>query len=667
MNKKLFGLSFFLWIFIISPDFVFGNSVTYHKDYTNHDVLILRSRDKNIIKPGIHFFNSGTVQAKGEGILFSANHGDLPGIFCNQPGSSLVKSGGSGRILIGAVDFKDTFGTIEAQAGTIEFNGNFSNFNGTAFIGSGKIKIACDACFQGVQSDNLILAGGTYTGDKKEALNGTVIWSGGQFAGGLCNKADLIVVPGGNTRIADGGFFYNSWIVEAAEDGLILSAADNSRARGIFYNQPGGSLIKSGGIGTTLIGDVDFRDDHGTVEAQTGTIEFSSGFANFTGTLFTGDGQVKITNDAYFKRVQSDNLILAGGTYTGYAGDALNGSILWTGGRFAGSFRNNADITWQNGQVGGFFYNYGRMMPDPAGGSVIADNGRFYNYGLLEAAGDGRILSASDKGGTRGIFYNQKDGSLIKFNGTGRTVIGDVDFRDDHGTVEAQTGTIEFSGGFANFTGTLFTGDGQVKITNDAYFKSVQSDNLELAGGTYTGFTGDSLNGSVRWTGGRFAGNFRNNADLLVSGKDMKGLASNSSFLNQGIFQGSGVIKTAGAQFHNYGILAPGDPQGKLKFKGDYHQMSAGSLEIEVVSAEGHDMLDISGTAGLSGKLDIFLKNGFTPVPGMVFDILRAKTISGKFSSVSVAPLPKGLTWKIEYLLNKNGPDGVRLIIHQDK
>ncbi len=834
MKNRLSGLTFFLWILIISPGFAFGSNVTYYKDYTNNDVLILNPKDKYIIKPGIHLYNDGTVQTDGAGILFSTNSGDSPGIFYNKTGGSLIKSGAPGTILIGDIDFKDTFGTIEVQTGTIEFDNGVSNFTGTAFIGRGCVKITSDAYFKSVQSDNLELANGTFTGYKDDAINGTVLWTGGQFAGSFYSKANLIVASSGSTRVADGGSLYNSWVVEAREDGLILSAADNSGTRGTFYNQPGSSLVKSKGSGTTRIGDVDFKDDHGTIEAQTGTIEFGSGFANFTGTLFTGDGRVKITNDAYFKNVQSDNLELANGTFTGYAGDTFNGIILWTGGQFAGSLKNNADIIWQNGQVGGYFYNYGRMTPDPAGKSIISDNGRLYNHGQLEAVEDGLILSAANIGGTRGIFFNQNDGSLVKSNGSGTTFIGDVDFKDDHGTIEAQTGTIEFGSGFANFTGTNFTGSGNIKITNDAYFKSVQSDNLELANGTYTGYAGDSLNGTIVWTGGKFAGSFKNNADLFwqngqvdgnfynygrmvpdpagksiitnggylynhgqleavedglilssidnggtrgtfynegggiltksggtgttligdvnfkdnsgtidaqtgtiefasgfasftgttfigsgkvkitndayfknilsenlelaggrytgfaggalngtilwtggqfagsfknnadlsMGGKGIKSLAPNASFFNRGIFRGHGVIKTAGAVFYNHGILAPGNHSEKLRIDGDYHQMSEGILEIEISSTDSYDTLEISGTAVLAGVLNIFLRNGFTPVPGISFDILETKTLSGKFSAVNVTPLPEGMRLKIEYLRNKDGLDSVRFIFH---
>ncbi len=57
-----------------------------------------------------------------------------------------------------------------------------------------------------------------------------------------------------------------------------------------------------------------------------------------------------------------------------------------------------------------------------------------------------------------------------------------------------------------------------------------------------------------------------------------------------------------------------------------------------------HDQLDIGGTLGLNGLLDVDLINGFNPASGNVFNILDGTT-SGTFSAFSFPALAPGLSW----------------------
>ncbi len=81
-------------------------------------------------------------------------------------------------------------------------------------------------------------------------------------------------------------------------------------------------------------------------------------------------------------------------------------------------------------------------------------------------------------------------------------------------------------------------------------------------------------------------------------------------------------------------------------------QTSAGAEGVVLgglTAGTQYSQLNISGTANLSGALDVGFANGFTPSSGNQFTVLTANTISGTFSSINSAALPGGLNWTLTY------------------
>ncbi|HTH48850.1 MAG TPA: hypothetical protein VMB21_15155, partial [Candidatus Limnocylindria bacterium] len=247
----------------------------------------------------------------------------------------------------------------------------------------------------GVQSTNLVLAGGTFTDitEGTGALFGQTLWTGGQFAGTFAHRGVLTVAPTGRTAFTDGTAFVNTGTVQGAGtilatnatfsnkgivEGVMLTAAGPGSALPVFNNGDGGGIVglyrRDPAVPTNTVGRVQFNDKEGTIDANGGVIDFAGGHAAFFATKFVGDGTVLISSDASFGGigVQSTNLVLAGGTFTDITEGtgALFGQTLWTGGQFAGTFAHR-----------------GILAVAPTGRTAFADGTKFINSGTVQGAG----------------------------------------------------------------------------------------------------------------------------------------------------------------------------------------------------------------------------------------------------------------------------------------
>jgi fibronectin-binding autotransporter adhesin len=96
--------------------------------------------------------------------------------------------------------------------------------------------------------------------------------------------------------------------------------------------------------------------------------------------------------------------------------------------------------------------------------------------------------------------------------------------------------------------------------------------------------------------------------------------------------QGEGLI--IGNVF-NSGTVAPGNSIGTLTIDGNYTQRRNGTLQIEAASVNHHDVLVVTGTAHLSGTLEV-VSLGYAPKFGDQIPFLVAGDIRGKFSDIEM-------------------------------
>ena len=106
------------------------------------------------------------------------------------------------------------------------------------------------------------------------------------------------------------------------------------------------------------------------------------------------------------------------------------------------------------------------------------------------------------------------------------------------------------------------------------------------------------------------------------------------------------------ADLTNAGTISPGSSPGTITVSGNYIQESPGTLSIELgglAAGSDHDQLVISGSADLSGILEVNLIDPFTPALNDIFTIMTYVSNTGRFDELHLEDLPTGLGWKIEY------------------
>ena len=109
------------------------------------------------------------------------------------------------------------------------------------------------------------------------------------------------------------------------------------------------------------------------------------------------------------------------------------------------------------------------------------------------------------------------------------------------------------------------------------------------------------------------------------------GSITSNTFVNRGgTVSGIGTIS---GSVTNGGNVSPGSvgAPGVLTVVGNYMQAQYAALMIQIAGASAgqSSVLDVLGTANLSGQLDPVFLNGFTPTVGETFTFLNYGAVNG--------------------------------------
>ncbi|MEI7970862.1 MAG: PEP-CTERM sorting domain-containing protein [Betaproteobacteria bacterium] len=534
--------------------------------------------DKNFA--GTNFTNAGTLTwQSGARAGFTASSVVNAGLWDLQTDAAFAYVGGSGSSFTntgtlrknggsGTAVFQPNIaflnaatGVIDVQTGAIEFASGSTTFQaGTQFIGAGLARVTNNATFVGTfTSANLELAAGNFQGSDA-ALNGKVQWTGGQFGGNWqVLPGQTLEATGANDKNFSGTNFTNAGTLNwktAARAGLTASSVVNTGlwdlqtdAAFAYIGGSGsgftntGTLRKTGGSGTSVFEpNIAFVNAAtGVIDVQTGAIEFASGSTTFqAGTQFIGAGLARVTNNATFVGTfTSANLELAAGNFQG-SDAALNGKVQWTGGQFGGNWQvlpgQTLEATGASDKnfAGTNFANTGTLnwKTDARAGFTASS---ITNAGLWDLQTDAAFAYI---GGSGSGFTNA--GTLRKSGGSGTSVFqSNVAFLNTgSGVIDVQSGAIEFASGNTTFhPGSQFIGAGVARVTNNATFVGAfHSANLELAAGQFQG-SDAALNGTVRWTGGQFGGNWQ-----VLPGQTLEATGANDKNFSGTNFTNAGTL-----------------------------------------------------------------------------------------------------------------------------
>lgn len=506
------------------------------------------------------FNNKGTIlKSSGMGeSRFIATNGDPNGfISFNNLGGTITVQTGTLRLARGS----STGGTFNASVGAIldVTGGGQCNFEGT-YTGSGGGRVEHTG-----GNINSINAGVTV-----DFPDGLFHWTGGGIAGngGGFRNEGFIALDGANGKgLSGNNFINNGTMVNSGpgEFGLGAFFFINS-ATGIFeqrgdsplggtdqFGNPGrfinnGLFWKSAGSGTVSWNGRLENGATGVIDVDAGSMTFARGGTSTGGTFlvsagtklgfsgndtfnwsgtFTGTGP----GDIEF------NSLLSGGDGT------INGTLNFPEGMFhmiSGQLLGGiVNVGWFDfAPTAGLFAragitNNGTWTHSGAGDFVLNANSRFINNGLYDLQTDADLVVPGDASGGSMFFVNTPTGVFRKSGGLGTSTLrhdgtGKELRFDNAGTVEVQTGTVEFIDTVVQFSGSTLTG-GEWIAREFSTISAPSATNFTTNSGRVTlDGLGSSFarintiatnNGSFAVTGGRdFAtvGNLTNTGEITV-------------------------------------------------------------------------------------------------------------------------------------------------------
>jgi RHS repeat-associated protein len=579
----------------------------------------------------IPFTNSGIVDVQSGTVGFTGGGGSTGGFRNSAPTAALQFGGGTFNVNTGTT-FEGP-GSLMVTGGTLNINNTIAVPSpGEVLVSGGTVNV--NAAIASPPATTFTMTGGTLGGTSALTIDGDCNWSGGAMTGtgtttvngplSLTGTGEKQVTSsrvlistgtaqwtGGVLRLLNTSAVINNGVWEAKADAPIAG----SQTIGTFTNT--GTFRKTTTSGTTTV-SVPFANN-GTVEVQTGTLNFNGGgfstggflfaapttlqFGGSTfnlnlGTSFAGLGTVLLSggtvnvNDAISLPAET-GFTMTGGFLAGAGTLTVEGACSWPAGEMTGT-----GITTINGPLGLTGTGEKRLSQSRVlnnGGTATWSGGlvRLLNTSVINNLGtwddmiDGSIVGSLSVG----TFVNS--GTFVKSAGSGTTTVG-IPFTNS-GIVDVRSGTLNVGVSGATYTQTA-------GITS-------------LTGGAFTSFTNISI------LGGLLAGTGTVTGPVVVGGT---------------------------------GALAPGFSPGALSLVGDYAQQAPdGSFNVEIGGTTpglDFDRVDISGAgsaATLAGKLNVSLVNSFTPSPGDSFTIMTYPSHTGTFTPS--VPATGCLGWEVSY------------------
>ncbi len=222
------------------------------------------------------------------------------------------------------------------------------------------------------------------------------------------------------------------------------------------------------------------------------------------------------------------------------------------------------------------------------------------------------------------------------------------------GSINGSNGaTLDNYGSFDARDNATFTGEADVVFNNyDTFIKSggTQTTTLDIVFNNHGIIRPES--GQIAFTYGDVALPPASATTLNGGSLEVDGLLD----IQGGALTGSGVIL---GDVQNGGQIAPGQSPGDITIQGSYTQTVSGTLTMELGIA-AQDFLTVTGTAALTGTLEINLLEGYTPAPADSFQILAYTSHTGEFGTLLLPTLSGGLGWDVVY-----EPDGVFVQVAQ--
>jgi hypothetical protein len=416
------------------------------------------------------------------------------------------------------------------------------------------------------------------------------------------------------------------------------------------------TTVYGGALATAGTGVVECYDntvlDHVTNQ---GRLDIHAGTGTRMHNSLTNNGTITINSD----HTGSDAFLYV----EGY-GQTLDGTgqiVLQTTGdvwdaRFAdyyGSLTQAASHTIRgDGVVGAGLSNYGTVLADVAGRTLLLQDQEKFNYGTLRAE-NGAVMdiqcnvtntgTAEATGGSllraSGAIHNYQSGTLsggawlVRPNSTMRLFGAAIQRLEARALLEGPNANLYSDGGTTPALGALQTIGNNGVLCLSGGPSLTTPGNLAVTFGRLSVGAGSALtvNGTFTQTGSAEAdsGGTRVDGTLTASVDPVT--------ITGGRLSGSGTINN---DVVCSGGVAPGSPAGTLTVNGDYAQTEAATCYIELAgpNAGQYDRLQVSGQATLAGRLIVKSINGFVPGTGSRYTIMTFGSRVGTFTVETGCP-----------------------------
>lgn len=384
--------------------------------------------------------------------------------------------------------------------------------------------------------------------------------------------------------------------------------------------------------------DIKFGSDvDGVQRPGAGTVNHTGGEANLVGWFRMGIGGV---GTGTYNLSGATSVLEAGRINVAESTGSIN-TLAVSGGTLRQRDSDNAEPAWNRiGGDGAATFNvsggtvsfHARTMYGAAGNSVATINQtggtvetRFGEINIADTGDAIYNISAGTlrKGGTDGdgLVVGQWTGGngTVNVSGTGSVVSEDlmiVGHGDPGAAADAAVGIVNQTGGTVRLA----------QATAPADQPDVQGVSLMLGRNVSGNGTYNLSGGVLDLSGGSIAVGLGNGL-FNMTGGELRNVSAIEADDDNGPFtHGGGVIAV--------GPVA-GTP-GTTTINGNYTQAAANPASLPAVqidiTAAGSDVLDINGTAVLSGTLDLVIAPGTTLVEGQMFTVLTSDGLTGTFS-----------------------------------
>jgi hypothetical protein len=416
---------------------------------------------------GTFIDNVGLWDSQGDLTLNNSGQGG-PIFFTNV--GTLRKSIGTNATTLNSGCFLVNEGTIDARTGTIALGAGADLIGGTAINTNGLVQLTGgNFNIDGTTTASTVqMTGGTLVANN--FIAGALTWIAGTWTGAavtvVTNSTVYIQGGGGDNQMANssvtnlGTVAWSSGHIEGGSSGTVIQngglwdsqgdlTLDNSSFSGPVTFNNSGTLRKSAGTNSTVLGSGAVLNNTGIVDTQIGAIvlndggSFSAGWAtNVNGLLQLAGGNFNINGTVTATNVELDGGALAGS-------NVLQGGFNWISGSWNGAtvtVLNNCALAIQGGaganqfanatvtNLGTVAWSSGHLEGGSSGTSVA-------NAGLWNSQGDLTL----DNSGFSGPINFANTGTFRKSAGTNSTTFGSGTFFDNAGTLDAQTGNISLA------------------------------------------------------------------------------------------------------------------------------------------------------------------------------------------------------------------------------